>query len=120
MRKVSVISLVFAFLLMFIAIVPVLAESPKKIPVIVTRTGVTFVQGDYWYTEGDIFHVQDATAAITTYIIAGEGISLIGSGPHTVYDGNLNLKTGIGQQTFILNWYFQVEHLLGQLQLMEV
>jgi hypothetical protein len=92
--------LTLAILMLTIAVTPARAENPKKLPVTVVRTGVTFTQGDYWYTEGNTFHVRDALAGINTYTITGDGISLIGSGPNTVYNGNLNLDTGIGQQVF--------------------
>src|SRR5512133_775617 len=90
MKKLAIIAAAFVLLILAFAIVPVFAESPKKIPVTVTRINPTFGIGDSWTTDDNTFHVRDTTASYQTYRIIGDGINLEGP-TFATGAGNLNL-----------------------------
>jgi hypothetical protein len=102
------IALVFAIaLLVTLMIVPAsLAESSKKIPVVFTRFGPFFSQGDSWITNGDIYHVRETVVGFGTYSVTGVGVYLTGSSVDTGV-GNLNLKNGVGHITYDSHLEFQ-------------
>jgi hypothetical protein len=93
--------LVIAVALIAVAMLatPVLAKSPKWIPVTLTRAGMYAGPGEYWITEGGTRHGRDFTYGFTTYIITGPGINLVGTSSST-FDANINLKNGKGTWQF--------------------
>jgi hypothetical protein len=102
------IALAFAIvLLVTLMIVPAsLAESSKKIPVVLTRFDPFFSQGDSWITNGDIYHVRETVVGFGTYSVTGVGVYLTGSAFDTGV-GNLNLKNGVGHIAYDSHLEFQ-------------
>ena len=89
-----------ALLMMFAAVAPVFAETSKKIPVTIVRTGTHWTLGDnVWTTEGNTYHSRGSLFGFSSYKVTGPGITLVGSS-QSIADQNENFKTGIGDQHF--------------------
>lgn len=95
MREVNKKVLGIALTVLFLAImaVPVVAVSPKKIPVEIDPGGSVYtLPTEFWITEGNVAHGRGDMIVREGFSITGEGISL--SGTMTLYDGkyeaNLN------------------------------
>jgi hypothetical protein len=100
LKRILIAISILVLLSLTIAVVPVMAENPKKIPVTFTRLGGSASLGDnHWYTDGDIYHIRDGTVAYSTYKVIGDGISYSGSS-HSTFNANLNLKTSRGTQIY--------------------
>jgi hypothetical protein len=101
--------LVIAFAIMFIAMLaaPVLATSPKKIPVTATQGGAPSPGPDTksWTTEGGIGQLRNAVGAgAVTLNIPGQD-SLVGSSS-SVIDASTNSKTEVGTWHIHVEWIF--------------
>ena len=94
MKKIAVVVLAFALLMMFSAIAPVMAASSKRIPVTFVRASPFLIKGEFWVTEGDTFHSRGWGAGFNSYCVMGTGLSLVG-GTSGTYVANVNLKTGV-------------------------
>ncbi len=99
MKKVAVVVLAFALLMIMPAVTPALAMNSKWIPVVITRTGAIIDTGAHWFTEGDTYHLRDTAVGFGGYSVKGTGISYVGSSSGTMVAGNMNLKTMEGKQT---------------------
>ena len=99
MRKVAVVVLAFALLMIIPAVAPALAMNSKWIPVVINRTGLWAVTGNHWFTEGDTYHLIDTPQGFTGYSITGTGIPYVGSTTGTQVVANINLKTEQGKTT---------------------
>lgn len=99
MKRMLVFAFLLALFMVFAAVAPAMAVSPKKIPVTVTRSMPSFVQGNFWYTEGGTYHVRHAEFGFGTYTVTGEGVSLSGYSTSS-FNGNLNLKTNVGDACY--------------------
>jgi hypothetical protein len=95
-RKILRISVALIFVAMLVA--PVLAKSPKKIPV------TNPMSGSYWippppeevWTSGNVQHGRGFTGGWASWGIEGDGVSLSGSLETYYGDYNVNLENGHG------------------------
>jgi hypothetical protein len=107
MKKSFVVWTLVLFVVMMMATVaPSMAVSSRKIPVIFTRANPFFGQGDFWITEGDVYHVRDTTVGFDGYLVTGVGVYLEGSTLSTGV-GNLNLKNNVGHIAYDSHIEFQ-------------
>ena len=99
MKKAAVVILALALLMMFAA-VPVMAITPKKIAVAVTRGGTVWTLGlDFWTTDGGVYHSRNSELTGSIYTIVGEGINLAGTN-RGIVDQNLNIEGMTGVITY--------------------
>ncbi len=93
MKKVAIVVLALAVLMLFAVFAPAaMAQTPKKIPVVVTRGGTGWTLGlDFWTTEGGVFHSRNSELTGSIYTIVGEGISLGGTN-RGIANQNLNIE----------------------------
>jgi len=97
--KKKVLGIAVALLFVAMMVAPVLAVSPKKIPV------TTQMSGSYWipppptevWTSGNVQHGRGFTGGHLSYNITGEGMPDLNGSQTTYYgDYNVNLKNGHG------------------------
>lgn len=88
MNKKAVVVFVSLLAITMLA-VPVMAKSPKKIPVIIDPGSADYtLPTEFWITEGNVAHGRGDMIVREGFSITGEGISL--SGTMTLYDGKYN------------------------------
>jgi hypothetical protein len=107
MRKtLAVLTMTLLVAMMTATLAPSMADSSRKIPVVFTRQNPSFSQGDFWTTEGDVYHVRNTAIEFGSYLVTGEGVYLEGSTQGTGV-GNLNLKNNVGHLTYDSHLEFQ-------------
>ena len=100
--KKKILGIFVCLLALAILATPVMADSPKKIPVLLSfETPPTFIPAPEQWITGNAQHGIGETAIRTAYSITGEGVFLTG-GIGTWYDGkyNFNLQNGLGLKQF--------------------
>ncbi len=88
-----------ALLTILQAVAPVFAETSKKIPVTMTRTGAYWILGtEYWTTtDSKTYHAREGVYGFNSNIIQGPGINLKGSF-RSVVSQNFNNNTNSGEE----------------------
>ena len=97
MKITKAVISIFALLMLFMAIAPVLGDSPKKIAVTISRQGPSGIADpNAWVTDGGTRHVRGEILKFATYTVKQGNTIMFSGSLVTSINYNFNVETGVG------------------------